>query len=603
MGTTYFYVGQLKEAITQTELALKEAEYENSTPEPEAKDIVELRLVLAEYAFAADDVQKAADLYSLCTKSKDPKQAGRAQLGYLKARLGFPDEEGTRRYLESILPAEGVKGVMVEILKMVAQDYDHDSLMLKIFTLAKRDADLFREIVLAMETATASLVLNEDCAAAETEEDSIYAEKIARGVLLYHRGVAAYTYKVSPNVADPVGEALRLWVECVDQLSGIAGENVFTVRWDATAALAQHYFQSMVDGNHLDLVDKLTKLAEKETDILYSDSVGFLGAVYALHGEKEQAKTALSARVRQSLRILSDDLTNNDASGFSGLAKALQQYQDLNNAAVALTLLEQPDFLTQALQFEVEDLAPNEGESKEKLLSIVTSLARETIQAAEVQVPDTTQQAQRVEAAKAHLESLVSATERNPESEGPNGMDEAEESKCQEKELNHAHELLRSRMAAIDVSDDERSRTCDGRTPDGKYCDKKHDFKREFYQCIFCSNRDFCGDCLSRLRAPNSGADIMACSAKHRWLRIPPHGSDMYLGLRSKIVRLPKEVRPYGDDNGVLEICWGENPDEIKLEAWKEMLAAEWEISLEEMMRMSEQATPDKSESDNEKQV
>ncbi|KAI3323634.1 hypothetical protein HD806DRAFT_497394 [Xylariaceae sp. AK1471] len=603
MGSIYFREGRQEEAIAQIELALENTERKNSMPKPEAKDIVGLRLLLGSYAFAAGNVQKAADLYLLCTKSEDPEQAGQAQLGYLKARLSFPDEEGTRQYLKSILPAEGVKGTMVGILKMVAQDYDHDSLMLKIFTLVKQDADLFKEIVRAMETATALPMPNEDRAAIETAEGNIYAEKATRGVLLYHQGVAAYTYKVFSNGAEPVGEALRLWSECIDQISGVGGGNVFTARRDATAALARHYFQSMVDGNHLDHVDKLAKLAAKESDTLRSDAGGFLGAVYALRDEKEQARAALRGRVRQALQILSDDLPHNDGLGFSGISKALQQYQDWTNAAAAFTLLGQPDFVTQALQFEEEDLAPNEGESKEKLWSIVTGLAQETIQAVKVQAPDITQQAQRVEAAKAHVDSLVHATEQNPESYAPNGTDEAEESKHQDTELNHAHELLRSRIAAIDISDRKWYWTCDGRTPDGKRCEKELDFNREFYQCTFCSNLDFCGDCVTRLRAPDSGAEIMACGAKHRWLRIPPHGSDMYVGLGSKTVRLPKEVRPCGDDKGILEICWGENPLEVTVEEWKRALAAEWEISLEEIKEeMSRQATSEESGSDNEKQ-
>jgi hypothetical protein len=602
MGTTYSLQGRREEATAQLELALKEAEGENSTPKPEAKDMVELRLLLGDYALAADDVQKAADLYSLCAESEDPEQARQARLGNLKARLSFPDEEGTRQYLKSILPAEGVEGTMVEVLKMVAQDFNHDGLMLKIFTLANRDVGLFKEIVRAMETATALPIPNEDRAAVETAEGDMYAEKAARGVLLYHRGVAAYTYKVSPNGTETVSEALRLWRECIDELSEIGGGNAFRARQDATTALAQHYFQSMVDGNHLEHVDKLAKLAEKDADKLRSDSGGFLGAVYALRGEKEHARAALAGRVRQALQILSDDIPYNDAFGFSGLSKALQQYQDLRNSAVAISLLGQPDFVTRALQFEDEDLAPSEGESKERLLSIVTGLARKILQAVDAQAPDTTQQAQRLEVAKAHVEFLVPATERKPESDAPNGTDEAEEIERQEdKELNHAHELLRSRIDAIDLIERQWNWSCDGRTPDGKRCENELDFKREFYQCVFCSNRDFCGDCLVRLRNPDSGARIMMCGAKHRWLRIPPYGSDMYLGQRSKTVRLPREVRPRGDDDGVLEICWGENPEEVTVEAWKERLAAEWEISLEEIREMSRQANSEEGQSDNEK--
>ncbi|KAK0702793.1 hypothetical protein B0H67DRAFT_499740 [Lasiosphaeris hirsuta] len=586
MGTAYFLEENGEEATAQMELALKEAERENATPTPQPKDIAELRLLLGKYAFAAGNLQKAAELYSLGTQSDDPEQARQAQLGYLKARLGFPDEEGTRRYLKGLLPAEGAEGKMVEILKMVAKDYDHDGLMLKIFTVAKRDLSLLKDIVGALEIATALLELNGDRNTSETAEDNIFAEEAARGVLLYDRGVAAYTYKISPDGTEPVGEALRLWRESREQLSRVGGRNAFTARQDATAALAKHYFQSMVDGNHLDHVDKLAKLAEEDPDMFRSDSVGFLGAVYALRGEKEQARTALRGRVRQALQILSDDLPQNDTFGFSGVNKALGQYQDLRRAAVAISLLGQPDFVTEALQLEGVDLVLNDSEADEKLLKTATKLGQETIQAVVAQVPDTAQQAKRIDAAHAHIEAHILAAENSlAELEATSGSDEVEDLKRQQKGIIHAYKTLRSRISTIDMSTSQWTWTCDGCTPDGKRCENKHDFERELYHCIFCTNRDFCSDCLARLRAPDSGAEIIVCSAKHQWLRVPPQGGAMYLGLRSKTVRLPKEVQPSADDDRVLDIHWGENPDEVTVEEWKETLAAEWEISLEEIKK------------------
>ncbi|KAK3360591.1 hypothetical protein B0T25DRAFT_578485 [Lasiosphaeria hispida] len=603
MATAYFREGHGEEATAHMELALKRAERDDAMPKPQAKDIVELRLLLGQYAFAAGDVQKAADLYLVGTESEDPQQVSQAQLGYLKARLSFPDEEGTRRYLTSILPAEGTEGEMVEILKMVANDYDHDDLILKIFTVAKPDTSLMTGVVRALEAATALPVPKEDRAVAGTVEGNIFAAEAIRGVLLYDRGVAAYTYKVSADGTEPVGEALRLWGDSREQLSKVGGRNAFTARQDATAALAQHYFQSMMDGNHLDHVDKLAKLAEEDSNIFRSDSVGFLGAVYALRGEKEQARAALSGRVRQALQILSDDIPQNDALGFTVVSKALQQYQDLRKAAVAISLLGQPDYVKQALKFEHEDLVPKDGESKEQLLDMVTKLAQETIQVVESQVPDTTQQAQRIDAAKVYLESLVPTDQHNQaESGAPSSSDNNHEAEGQQTEITHAYEFLRSRISQIDISTVQWVWTCDGRTPDGKRCENELDFKREFYHCTFCSNRDFCSNCLARLRVPDSGAVIMACSAKHRWLRIPPHGDSMYLGLTSRTVRLPKEVQPATGDNCVLEIGWGENTEEVTVDAWKETLAKEWEIPLEEIKNeTARQVTSEESESDGEK--
>jgi hypothetical protein len=58
--------------------------------------------------------------------------------------------------------------------------------------------------------------------------------------------------------------------------------------------------------------------------------------------------------VELSLQILSDDVADNDALGFSILHKTLELYQDFENVAIALSLLVQPDLVTSALDFEAD---------------------------------------------------------------------------------------------------------------------------------------------------------------------------------------------------------------------------------------------------------
>ncbi|KAI1376576.1 hypothetical protein F4677DRAFT_418942 [Hypoxylon crocopeplum] len=614
LGETHFSRGQTQEAIAHIELALKEAGREGATPKPEANEIVELHLLLGQYAYGAGDAQRAAEHYLLARESEDPAQARQGQLGYLKAGLSFPDAEGTRQLLKSTLAKEGEEGTIVGVLKMIARDTQHDALVSRMFTVAKGDPDLLRGIVRAMEAATATPALDED-RTAEMTEDSLFAEDEARGVLLYDRGVAAYTYKVSSDGTEAVGEALRLWRESRDLLSNVGGRNALVTRQDATTALAQHYFQSMVDGNHLDHVGALARLAEADSDVYFGDAVGFLGTVYALRGKKEQAREALVRRVRQALLILSDDMPENDMFGFSIVEKALAQYQDLENAAISLSLLGQPDLVTNALQFEAKDIVGDDGVDKEQLLDTVTKLARETVRVAKAQVPDVSQQIQRIEAAKAHVDSLVAAAGTKPkpetngehsEVEGSENQDGQGELTVSELETASAQSLLHSRLSTlqqthspqIDSTVIQWCWTCDGRTPDGKHCENKSDFGIEFYHCMYCSNRDFCGDCLARLRAPDSGARITACSATHRWLRVPPQGDAMYVGLRAKTAPVPKEVRPMEDDESILEICYDENGGrEITVEAWKEALAREWDISLDEIRKeVFRQATPEGGE-------
>ncbi|KAJ7898401.1 hypothetical protein B0H13DRAFT_2252255 [Mycena leptocephala] len=430
-----FARSQTPEAIAQVELALKEAEQEGAMPKPESKDIH----------------------YLLACKSEDEDQARESQLGYLKAVLNFPDMVGKRELL-------------------------------------KRDLDLLKGIVHAMETATAMPVPSED----HTVDDARFAEGETRGVLLYDRGVAAYTYKVSPKGTEPVSEALRLWKECRDQLSNVGGRNAFVVQQHATEALAKHYFQSMMDGQHLDHIDALSKLAEADSDIWRSDSAGFLGALYALRGEKEQSKAALVRRIKLALQILSDDIPENDSVAFSAMFKTLGQYLDFENAAVALSL---------------KDIMDDDGVDKQQVLDMVTKLAKETIQVAKTQVPDASRQIQRIEAAKAHVDSLVAAAGRESHGEGEQAVPDSKTAT--------AHRLLHSRLSALQQMHTPEINTrafqwywgCDGHTPDGK---------------------------------------------------------------RAKSVKVPR--------NMVLEICYAEDGgQEVMLEEWKEKLAREWDISLEEV--------------------
>ncbi|KIW70784.1 hypothetical protein PV04_03025 [Phialophora macrospora] len=566
--------------------------------QPEAKDVVELRLLLAQYTYKSGDVQTAAEHYLVACKSEDPTQAKEGELGHLKARLGFTDPDGTRQLLKSTLATKDGEGGMASTLKMLARDVDHDALVSKTFNSTKGHPDLLRNIVRAVEVATAAPAPIEDPTAEPTDDDR-FAEDQARGVLLYDRGVAAYTYNITSDGTDTVRKALRLWEDSRNLLSSVGGRNAFITRQDAGTALAKHYFQVMLDGKQLAQVGELASLTKDDYNDR-SDSVGFLGVLYALYGKKEQAREALVPRIKRALQILSDDIPENDALGFSAIFKTLGHYQDFENAAIALSLMGQPDLVSEALCFEAKDITGDVVEGRDQVLEVVTRLAKETIQVAKRRFPDASQQIQRIEAARAHVESLVAAAnmKTEPEASSSSSHTEAKESESQEGEQTvsdpgtaFAYRLLQSRLRDLRVDTDtfQLHWTCDGRDADGKRCENKADFDHEFYHCTYCSNRDFCHDCLARLRAPDS--DIRACSAKHRWLRIPRQGEDMYVGTKAKSVPVPTKVQAVAGDERILEISY-DGHKEIAVEAWKETLAREWDISLEEIKKeMSRQAT------------
>ncbi|OBT82064.1 hypothetical protein VE02_08875 [Pseudogymnoascus sp. 03VT05] len=586
LGMTHFGQNQTQKSIKHLELALKEAEEEGATPKPAAKDIDGLHLLLGQYNYSAGDVETAATHYSAVRESEDPAQTKEGQLGYLKAVLKFQDAEGMRDLLKTTLATEDGKGRMVSILKMIARDADHDFLISKMFTVAKGHIDLLKGIVCTMETATAMPAPTED-RIAEMSEDDRFADDEARGMLLCDQGFAAYMYKESLSGTEAVGDALQLWKESCNLLS-------------------------QLEGKHLGHIDVLTELAEAKSGIYIGSALGFLGALYALRDEKGKAREVLMPRVRVSLQILSDDITENDGVGFWFMFYTLNQYQDFKKAAVALSLLGQPDLVTEALYFEAKDIVGNDNMNKERVLELVTNLAKEAIQAAKTQHPDVSQQIQRINAAREYVDNLAAAAETGPKPEVDGGhgeefQDEQGEQTAQDRETALAHRVLYNRLSnlqqvyAVKVDPDSFpvTLTCDGRTPDGKHCDKMADFKHEYYHCTYCSNLGFCRECLKRLRSPDSGAYIMVCNAKRRWLIIPPQGTDMYVGPRAKSVRVPKEVRAVKDDERILVICYGEDGDseEITVEAWKETLAADWGVLLQEIREeTSRQATPNEGE-------
>ncbi|KAI8631209.1 hypothetical protein F5Y19DRAFT_425430 [Xylariaceae sp. FL1651] len=609
LGETHFGQSRTLEAIVQVELALKGAEQEDATPEPKEEDRVELQLLLGDYNYLAGNMQKAAEHYLFACESGHTEQARRGHLGHLKSRFEFSDAEEMRKLLKDILACESGEGSMPSILKMLARDVDHDTIVLKIFNVAKEEADLLKEIVHAMETATTTSLPGNDRAT----EMLTFADQESCGILLYDRGVAAYTYKISPEDTEPISEALRLWKECLNKLSNVGGSNASITREMASTALANYYFQSMVNSKQLDHVDALSKLAEAG-GIGGGDAAGFLGALYALRNEKEKSKAVLRGRITLALQILTDDMPENDDVGFFMIFTTLAQHQDFVNMAIAMLLQGQPDLVTEALYFEARDVVDDDGVEYRGMLDVITKLGEETACVAKTAFPNSSQQIQRIKAAKAHIDSLVAATESGSRSDSEDDS-EVKASKGDEDDRGmlaaadsmtaKALRLLQSRLSILQQKHTPEiniwTSWCDGYTLKDSRCQNSGDCEREMYHCIYCQNRDFCRDCLKQLRDPESVGKITGCSAEHRWLRIPPQGGDMYAGPRAKSVQVPREVRAVAGDESILEICYTEGgDDEITVEAWKEMLAREWDIPLEEIRKgMGGEAKLEKNEGEN----
>lgn len=572
---------QNQDAIAKAEMALEHIRQEDATPKPTEEDILGLNLLLADLKYVIGDMGKALEYYLLVCESKgaEPHQARSAQLGRLKVALSFSDSERTLETLRMMMAEESEKWSMSDVLTMIAKDEELNSPALKILDLSQQDPILLQSILNEIEVATSKTGLAKKTPG-EDSDGSDFGKEASRGVLLHARAVAAYVYKAlpkeSPPETDPVSEALKLWQECLKELPGVRGRNAFAAKRNAMSALANHYFQSMIEGQlRLKHVEDLKELAEGEPSIYYGDAVGFLGALYALREEKSQSRVHLLPRVKNSLQILCDDIPENDSTGFILISQALLQYGDFKNAAVALSLRGQPDFVTHVLAPCLRER--EKGLENDQLQDMETEMARATIQIVERQVPDSTQQIQRIEVALAHVESLMADYDSQKKyktsdddtsfSPGPRGP----------------HLLQTYLQTALRGARHLNSRTF------GRYCDgcriTQNDFKTYLYRCIYCCDRDFCENCLHQLLDPEVTVKAMVCNAKHRWLKLPPPGNDMYVGCEAKTVRPPTDVRATGHNEQILEVIYDKDcvEKEVTVEAWKENLAKEWDISIDEI--------------------
>jgi hypothetical protein len=86
----------------------------------------------------------------------------------------------------------------------------------------------------------------------------------------------------------------------------------------------------------------------------------------------------------------------------------------MRGAAIVLSLYNQPDLVTEALFFGPKDISEAVGDSSVspvQLTTTVKELARQAIQAATTQFPDSSQQPSRILAAKSYIETLMAEME------------------------------------------------------------------------------------------------------------------------------------------------------------------------------------------------
>ncbi|KAK6836019.1 hypothetical protein PG987_006514 [Apiospora arundinis] len=574
LGEERFRQGNVEDAIANMEKALDLATAPVHPPRSAPEDVIRLHLQLGDFLYKTNALEKAAEHYASAHSScsgDDLKLARRAEASNLRVRLRTLDAQGARRLLRETLDSGGSQAHFVSFLKELARDDSHDAIITKIFTVAKSDKPLFEDIGHALEVATAPSDYSTHLDASVDSNDK-FAEDEARGVLLFDRGLAAYHYKIATVGSEPNMEAVKLWKACREQLRRVGGERASTTRKAVTTALSKCYFQSMSEGNHSESLEELERLTDAGSLGTMPMPAGFLGALHAARGDEERSRKPLSRSMMFSLQILSDDREENDIFGFFGILQTSLRLQDLRNSAVALSLCGVSDLVTECLAFE--------GEPQKQ------SLASGIIHQVKSRVPNSKEQLARVQVATEHIQTVLD--------DKMTSLDDEPRKTYSEMKFNLEHLLSKIKSDEVDVRLEGRD-YCSGTKEDGRQCRQKWDSEHDMYQCFYCFDTIFCERCWAKLvgdpgAAVPAGADIFQCSSKHKWLKVPRTGSDMYVGPKATHLRIPTDVRPARKRDGtddcddrVLEICFDGNAEEITLQAWKEQLETSWGFSLDEI--------------------
>ncbi|KAF4475916.1 hypothetical protein CGGC5_v002661 [Colletotrichum fructicola Nara gc5] len=357
-------------------------------------NLAALHLLLGQCCHKTGGMRQAISHYSAAGEVGNSAQLMEGQLGQLRAALALEHAEKTVEVLESIFPTGHTAEKAFGVLKQIAEDLDHESLVLGVFDVAKNNPELLSRIKAAMRAATSNLSPVQDRTIDTIEEADYHIDDEVRGVLLYDQGIAAYQLANSSTTApsekaELVDNALMLWRESQEQLSHVGGTVFSSVRLSAISALAKHYFLNMVQkGPDMGQMETLAKMAKDDSMSYLSSNPcsGYLGVLHIQNGNKEKAREALKYQVETAIQILSDDWSENDHLGFYILQSTLSQYHDMENAVVARSLQGQPDLVTSALRFSAKDFPDVTEENKQRMMKLAIKLADETISQSRIHI-------------------------------------------------------------------------------------------------------------------------------------------------------------------------------------------------------------------------
>ncbi|KAH8880886.1 hypothetical protein GQ53DRAFT_736167 [Thozetella sp. PMI_491] len=535
LGMSHSANSDHEDAVQDLERALEVLE---ASPSRDPAEIPRLHLLLGSCYSKIKDFKTAIEHYRSAITSEEC--AAEAWVGILSAQLCSGHDEECRKLIQTMRdsrPGDQTESWFCLTLRLLVHEADPIFLFARIFEVTSSESNLLEAFVQDMTLASAAL----------GGRKHGYEEAEEYGMLLYQRGVASYLYGVPHGSEHPNG-ALRLWNECREELDNVGGFIGYWIHRAAVCALGRYYFHTMMensdDSRYLEALQKLVDTG----DGMGATIKWLLASLYVQRGQLEESKAVFRDAVRSGLQLLYDDTDQNDADGYDSLFMVLLPNRDPHDLATILSLRGKPDLVTERLTFEEEP-------AKALGYGIATKVRQ--------QVPDCSKQLERIEAA---LE-LVASPESQSTAENPGSAQII-------SALNDLHSEFKSGQMGLFQGILE----CDG-------CSVPWNYEREMYHCLYCNDVIFCSPCLENLCSRPDPPRLPKCSSKHKWLKSPKCGADIYLGWRSKRVRVGGDIRPAETDGDrIFEAVWSSD-EFMPVQDWKAALAAEWGLNMEDIVK------------------
>jgi len=550
LGLANSKIDNLEQAILNMEKAL---DIVKNSPTSDSSEIGDLHLLLGNCYSSSNKKENAVEHFrmSLC----NPKNIEEATFALLKVELLSESEDRPREILRQM--HNDSQELLVSCLRRITSEEDSTQLFSKIFQVSSSDNALITDIVDDMREASDI---------GNNKRDRDYQKLQYRGVLLFHRGVASYLYKLPQGCKFP-DDALKLWEECFDVLECLGGDIAYITRRAAISAISLHYFHTMMDDRKSQYhIEDLVKLASVASEAQIDLPKGYLGSLYAERGEPKNSMKLFQDDMKVALQILCDEFDWNDKIGYFLLANILLRHKDIPNAMTALSFLAQADLVTEKLTFDEE---PEKRLGRELTLAVCE------------QIPDSSCQLERIEAARERVNKAL-------ECDHPGNGDEGNRVKKAYENIKSTLDGLYSELSSLPFGQfdlDGLSSTCDND------CGRKWDYRNDLYFCLFCHNTSFCSTCLQKIcdNRRDNYFGVFKCNYKHKWLQMPRWGAEVYEKPRRGIVEVGGKVcnehgNEVGSSDQILKVDRIDSKT-MSVQAWKEKLSAEWGFSLEDIAK------------------